>query len=404
MVVVNMKRTREDIQDEVLERSKTIDNVVLELATGVGKTLAALKVVQHNGGRWLILINERSHEQNWRDDIRKHGMSDLLVNDKVSFLCYASLRRVRGNDYTGIIMDEAHHIFTDIRLNHLKSMFAEHRLFLSATITNEQKSQIYGVFGSFSVIIVTLNQAISWGILPKPKIKIIALKMNDNEQSEVHIITKGNAEKRKRLICDFKNRFRHMSANDHLELHVVCTQAQRYELVTGSMDYWKKLYFKEKKEFTKRMWLQISIQRKRMISSWKTDEAKKILDTLKDKRVICFTGSISQSNELGIKGRNVVNSDNKDNQKVIDKFNTGEIDKLFAVDMLKEGTNLHNIEAGVIVQLSSKLSDYVQKQGRVLRAEDQAEQYILFFKDTMDEVYVKNVIENMDEFIENDTN
>ena len=83
------------------------------------------------------------------------------------------------------------------------------------------------------------------------------------------------------------------------------------------------------------------------------------------------------------------------NQAIIDSFNEKKIQRLYAVGMATEGLNLKDIEVGVIVQLDGKERLFVQKFGRSLRAEDPVA-YIFYYKDTQDEIYLKNALENID--------
>jgi glutathione synthase len=71
-----------------------------------------------------------------------------------------------------------------------------------------------------------------------------------------------------------------------------------------------------------------------------------------------------------------------------------EINSLFVVGMLQEGQNLNDIEKGIIIQLDGKLRSFIQKSGRVLRAEH-PEIFIIYVKGTQDETYLKNALEGL---------
>ena len=126
----------------------------------------------------------------------------------------------------------------------------------------------------------------------------------------------------------------------------------------------------------------------------KTEVVKKLLETLEGKKYICFCTNISQAEVLG--GANAIHSEKKSsNQAIIDSFNEGSINSLFAVGMLQEGQNLNGIQAGVIVQLDGKERAFIQKFGRSMRAEDPI-QYIFYYRYTQDEKWMKNVLEGID--------
>ena len=63
--------------------------------------------------------------------------------------------------------------------------------------------------------------------------------------------------------------------------------------------------------------------------------------------------------------------------------------------MITEGMNLNDIQAGIITQLDGKERLFIQKVGRVLRA-DSPVCYIFYYKDTQDENYLKTALENID--------
>jgi len=388
-------KTREDLQQEVLELSKKNDNLIIEFATGVGKTLAALNIIESRNGRWLVVIAELTHEVNWKQDIVKHGKTNVLGN--ITFTHYASLKKYTDIKFEGIIFDEAHHVLAPVSLSNAIQIKTNLRLFLSATIDDIQKQEIRNNFGLFAISSVTLEQAIDWNILPKPKIHLIPLELDNSEANKIHVFLKGNAKKRVKIICSYANRFKYIKQYKDLELHIQCTQKQIYDFITDQMEYWKKQYFKTRKEFAKAKWLHLGSERKRFMAECKTKPAAKIISKLKDKRFICFTGSIDQCIELG--GKNIVHSKNDNNDLIIHRFNSKKINNIFAVGMLKEGTNLLDIEAGIIIQLSSKERVFVQQHGRVLRS-NEPEQYILYLKNTQDETYLQTVIENMDKYIE----
>jgi superfamily II DNA or RNA helicase len=63
--------------------------------------------------------------------------------------------------------------------------------------------------------------------------------------------------------------------------------------------------------------------------------------------------------------------------------------------MITEGMNLTDIQMGIITQLDGKERLFVQKIGRVLRA-DSPKAVIFYYKNTQDEKYLNNALENID--------
>ena len=66
--------TRDDIQKKCSELIHTVDNLVLEFGTGVGKTLSALLAAKEIGGKIKIVCAETSHIENWKLEMQKHNI------------------------------------------------------------------------------------------------------------------------------------------------------------------------------------------------------------------------------------------------------------------------------------------------------------------------------------------
>jgi superfamily II DNA or RNA helicase len=64
--------------------------------------------------------------------------------------------------------------------------------------------------------------------------------------------------------------------------------------------------------------------------------------------------------------------------------------------MITEGMNLTDIQIGIITQLDGKERLFIQKAGRVMRADDPIA-FIFYYKNTQDENYLKGALENIDE-------
>lgn len=410
--------TRQILQDEALNLSNSYNRLILSFATGVGKSLAALKICKSKGGRWYIIVSETNHIKNWHDEIVKHGYEDLLLN--IEIFCYDSLHKYQFTQVEGIILDECHNI-TELRASYLKTIKFNYLIGLTATLPIDVKNYINYVFGNFYEFKYTLSQAIKDGILPKPNIYIVGVELTD--ESTIHVVTKGLAKKRVKIQCAYEDRMKYIQSYNNLHLEILCTQKQRYKMIEEEVDYMRDYYLqrydeisekysserlsqfelvtqekllKEKNrqlktiEFFKLKWLNAGSQRKRIIADLKTSVAKRVLDKIKDKKLICFTGSIDQAKKLAFSEDLIVNSEkNKpENSRIIDKFNSGEIRALFATGMLREGMNLDGIESSLIIQLDNQTKSLVQMLGRVIRSEF-PECYILYLKGTQDEKYLK---------------
>jgi len=362
-------KSKQEIQDYGVEVANSNQNVLFEWATGLGKSLAAIRVMEAYGGRWNIVIAETNHESNWREQFKEHGKEHLLTN--VNFFCYQSMSKYIEN--ANFIFDEGHHILSELRLSHLTDIVTcqvgKRNVFLSATMTWFQKSVITSIIPNLVVFKVTLSQAIKWGLLPKPSVYLIPVQLDDTIKNQVFEYSKSN--------------------------HVRCTEAGAYKLISSRVELYKQKYYDTRQHWDKIRWLRAGGIRKQFLADCKTTHAKILLEKLQDKRLICFAGSIPQAEELS--GGNAIHSKvpKKQREVMIANFNNEESHKLFVVDMLKEGMNLKHIEAGINVQLDNVERYFTQTHGRVLRSQF-PEQYILYVEDTQDEVYITTALENFD--------
>lgn len=390
-----MEITRNEVQQKSVEIINTHNNLILRWGTGVGKSLAFIKMQESlNPRKVYIVVAETAHIDNWKNDYIKHGKQNLL--DNVEIFCYASLKKYINTEVDMICLDEGHHITSNLRMEHLKSIKTNKIVLLSATLKLKQKELLDSTFGNFKEHVVTLKQAINNGILPEPTIYLIPLKF-DNTISTVVEFTRGNSKKRVTVVCDYKDRY--LFIKDKIKypnLHLImrCNYGQKNDYLDSMITFYKNRYFASQQDFFKNKWLLTGSERKRFLAETKTAYVKTLLQKIDNKRFICFTGSIDQSTELS-NNKNVIHSKVKDSLKIIESFNKELISNLFVVEMLKEGQNLNNIEVGVIVQLDGDSGPFVQKAGRVMRAENPI-LFIFYYKGTRDEEYLLNILSEVD--------
>lgn len=385
---------KQKLQEREFQELKDKYRVALKWATGCGKSKMAIDLLNHAAGNYinkmkvLFVVAERAHIKNWLDEIFK-----WKLNAYTEIICYASLKHKEGESYDAIVFDEAHHAFTEKRMDIIKTIQSSYVYLLSATLPSSKIEEMEEIYGKFTTSTVTLKDAIKNDILPDPRIYVIELKLDDQRKNQSIVI--GKSEKDKNVpVIKWEDRNAYVFRNTPCIIR--CTQKQKYEFLTSRMEYWKRRYQMSHNEYQKNQWVSLGSQRKRFIGELKTDYVKNLISTLPSRtRFVCFCATVAQANELS--ETNTISSKRPSqlNQAIIDAFNKKKLSQIYAVGMITEGMNLTNIEAGIITQLDGKERLFIQKAGRVLRA-DEPVAYIFYYKNTQDEVYLKNALENID--------
>lgn len=395
-------KTREQLIQDLLSHLKADKNViVLNWATGVGKSNAAISMANYlidekkkrtkEPFRILLIVAEISHKNNWKKEFEKWHIN----TDCITIECYASLKKYVNTSWDLIIYDEAHHLQSEARTNIMCSIKSNNVFALSATLPEAVLRCIFLAYGKPEVSYVTLKDAIRWGILPEPKIYLVPLELDNTKETEVFIEEWGKAELRKEISCSYYQRWKYIGDKKqypNVTLKVSCTEKQKYTWYTDKFNYWKRVYMHNRQEFMKNKWLRTGSERKVYLGSLKTQKVKQLIDKIHNKRFVCFCTNIEQCETLG--GENSVHSEKANSLQIIEDFKNKKINSLFAVNMIQEGQNLDGIEMGIIVQLDNAERAFLQKFGRSLRS-DSPVQFIFYYKETRDSEFLENVFDSV---------
>ena len=381
--------TREEINNLL----QSIDNkeIILELSTGYGKTLASLQYINKtNPNKILIVIPRLVLINNWKDEINKWGYNELL--DNITFTTYVSLQKHKDKEWSHIILDEAHHLSERCK-EILVEMKSDYKLFLSATLKRELKYWIRTTYPKVKLITVSLKDAIENEVLPDPKILLIPLTLDNFNSTE--ILVKKNKKTSLTIDCFYKDRWKYMKLYN---CNIKCTPQQYYNEISQEIEYWKKQsMFKKALEFK---WLKCCNDRLKWLSNQKNDIVITILKHLKDYRVLTFCNSIEQTEKLG---KFCINSKNKSSLKHLELFNEGKIKHITSVAMLDEGCNLTQCKVGLFAMLNSSDRMIFQRLGRILRHKEPVI-IIPYYKNTREEEIVVKMIENYNKDLIKTTN
>ena len=402
-----IKMTREDIQEKALQLSLENPYMVLQYPTGLGKTYTMIKMIervlnQNSSYDCLILEEEISVIDNIKKEFEKFGKDYLL--DRCNIICYKSLKKIKKY-YPIIVLDEAHHAFSELRLDWFSNaMIPKYMYLLSATLETGQIKQFEKVVcAEFLVHRITLKKAIEWGILPTPKIGIFPLKLNEKDINCYYEYKRGEEELQKEIILqrevDKWKYIKNKNLYPNIHLIIYCTEKQKYDQLCYEAEMAKARWEKNKNERTKNYWLYTELCIKRFLSEIKTPYLDEFLQDVIDdgNRFVAFFGSVAQAEELAQKhGGNLIAAKvgQKESHDLIEKFNNKEIDNLYCCKMINEGVTLTDLEIGIIAQLDGKSGSFVQRAGRTLRG-DTPFIYIFYYLDTKDTEYLEGALKKV---------
>lgn len=388
----------EKLQQTVVEQSEHAFNMLISWGTGIGKSLAAIRIQEKmNSQKTFICVAEISHIENWKEEYIKHGKQELLKTTTI--FCYDSLPKYQDTEIDLLINDECHHI-SDLRADYLSSIVTKKVVNLSATLKSEEFLRIALLWGKPYISVVNTQTAIDMNILAQPTFYVKALTLNNSVNTEIIEIAPskpiGTVE------CTYIQRKAVLSnpINKKKIVRIHCTEQQKYDYLTERIETFKRNFFLMGQDFRKFRWLSEASARKRYISSLKTRHIAQITANLSGKKFLCFCGSIAQAELLG-KGQTIHSMMKaKDIKEILEKFQTDQITSLYVVDKLKEGVNISGIESAIISQLDGHARSFIQKSGRAMRNRINPEIYIIYIKGTQDATYYNNAMIGMNpEFI-----
>lgn len=388
---------RQKIHDDVM--ALKYKNILLEFATGTGKSKIALDKLNHHNllKNVLVVVPYKTAAKNISDEFIKWGYNEEL--DNAIIICYQSLHKYAGRSFSAVIYDEAHHI-TDRSAEYIRTIRSNMNILLSATIhKHETLNRINRLFNGLYTYKVDQNIAIEQGILPEPTIFLTKLTLDDNYVSQEYVINdKLDARVHYHSYDEWcSNRKRIFFSRDK---HIIrCTQLEYYRICCDVMDLCK--YKIDNAPLMQRRWYENRLKqeggrRLKFLSSLKNNLAKKILNSLKDKRVLTFCTSIEQTKELS---GNHINSKNSNSDKVLQKFNDMKINHITACSMLNEAVSLSSCQYGLFVDIKVSQIAEIQRFGRILRHEHPMVIF-LYYEDTKEHEVINEIASRYnDEYI-----
>lgn len=347
------------VQEQALTELNKHNRGTIALSMGVGKTLLGLKHMVDNYTdvfKALVVAPKLSIFDSWKDDAEKFNLSYLL--EHVDFTTYLSINK-QNLDYDILYLDECHNLLQshDLWLSKFKGKIVG----LTGTPPKHTSSEKGKMVNTYCPVIYTyiIDKAIEDKILNDYRITVHTLSLDTN----------------KTMLVKTKNK-------------------SWYTSELNNYRYWTDRVMNASNGKEKQI---VSVMRMKAIMDYPSKEilAKKLIDSSNDKTLV-FGNTQLQADRLC---KYSYHSGNLQSEENLQLFKEDKISLLSCVLQLNEGVNIPNLKHGIILHSYGNERKLRQRLGRMCRLnpDDTAIVDILCYKDTVDEIWVTQALEDLDQ-------
>ena len=351
-------KTKDKVQEEALDAITKVRRGTVAMSVGTGKTLVGLKhMALHftEESQFLVVAPKKSIFQSWMDDAKKFDLEYLLSH--ITFTTYLSLPK-QDLTYNVVYLDEAH------------SLLESHAPWLSF-----YKGILIGLTGTPPKFTHTKRGRIFNQYIPVVYTYLTDEAVEDN------------------ILNDYKIIVHMMPLSTHRNLWAGKEPKKWLTSEQDNYNYWTKKVSSAQTMKEKQI---VSIQRMKALMGFPTKEqyAKRLLDTMNDKTIV-FANTQEQAEKFGVL---TYHSNNPNSEENLEKFKRGDVLDLACVLQLNEGINIPYLRSGIILHAYGNERKSSQRIGRLLRLnpKDKSTIHILCYKDSVDETWVRNALEDYD--------
>lgn len=354
-----MNNLKSEVQEEALEAISNCNRASVVMSMGLGKTLLGLMDMDrnlNNYSSYLVVAPKRSIYNSWIDDANKFGFGYLL--DHIKFTTYLSLPK-QSKNFQKIYLDECHNLLNTH--DEWLSKYDGDILGLTGTPPTYRDKEKYEMVDKYCPITYTkdVNFAVDNKILNDYCIYVHSIELDTQNRQK---FGKGMVSEK------------------------------------GIYNFWtSKIHEVQNQRIPNQKLLQyFSIMRMKALQSFKskTDFAIKLLNLAQHKTIV-FANTKKQADQVC---SNSYYSGKKNAEQNLNDFKSGKISKLSCVLQLNEGVNIPNLKNGIIMHAYGNNRKTSQRIGRLLRLnpDDKAYVHILCYKDTVDEKWIKDSLQEFD--------
>ena len=355
-----MSKTKDEIQKEALHVILKKDRCGIAVSMGVGKTRIGLMHMQHNLtdiSRFLVVAPKKSVFQSWKDEAKDAGMEHLIPH--ITFSTYLSLPK-QNLDYDIIYLDECHNL-----------------LFSHEPWLDGYKGKILGLTGTPPRVSTSEKGEMVSRFCP------IVYKYLTDQAVADKILNSYTIVMHPVVLDTAKNlRIEEKSGK------VWFTSEE------SSYDYWTTRLEDATDGKSEHI---LRIMRMKSLMSFPSKEryALSLFRSISDKCIL-FANTHAQADKLCTHSYHSSNPQSEENLAL---FKEGKIMKLSSVLQLIEGINVPGLKQGIIMHAYGNERKSKQRIGRLLRLnpDDHATIHILYYQDTIDEVWARRALEDLDQ-------
>jgi superfamily II DNA or RNA helicase len=355
---------REEIQQEALDAVLPYRRAGLHISMGVGKTYIGLQYINKFFDKFdnkvLIVAPKVTIFESWKNDAEKFNLQHLL--NRIEFVTYISLTKKNPEDYSIVILDEAH--TTKYSHDEFLSQFKGRILGLTGTpprYTYSEKGEMMDQYYPIQYR-YTVNEAVDEEILNDYKIFVHRISLDNNNNIPV---TSGSKT-------------------------FYTSESKNYDWLMRQIEE----AVNEKQIFMKRIFMLNAMKK----FASKMRFAKFISKTVpQNEKCLLFANTTDQADELCEVSHHSKN-DKKTNTRNLEMFSSGQATRLSAVEQLSEGITVPNLKHIVIMHSYGNEKKASQKIGRALRLnkDERSTVHVLCYEDTVDEQWVAKALADFD--------
>lgn len=348
------------------ELSKHDFKGVVKVASGKGKTILALAVIDHilkeEGKKAIVVVPTIALLEQWKNEVRKfysqykvtsyYGEEKNLTGDIVISVINSAVE-IREK-FSIKILDEIHHYGAELYRG-IFSLKTNHTIGLSATPEREDEGDFAIRYGAGRIV--------------------YSLDNLEELKERFHL-------------CTIRVPFTIKEYEEYMELQkeyrqILFFSGMQTDEVTRKAKRGSKYALRILKLWSKQAYLRHTAENK-------VDVIEKVIELEKEHKIIIFSESIEFSETIGNSfGAIVVHSklSKKEVIKRLDEFRKMKAGILVAPRMIDEGYDVPDADVAIVSSFTRSARQMIQRDGRLLRRDDYVRRYTLVLMDVEESKY-----------------